>query len=256
MNNTSNFFLKRIAERRLSRLEANNKDKIAAYEINKLSEAEKPFAYGICAYKLFWLFVIGSILGFIFETIWCFITTGRFEMRTSLVIGMFIPIYGFGAIAMTLCLHKLYKSRELWIFLSSAVVGGLVEYLCSLVQQIAFGTVSWDYSKTQYNIGGRTNLTYSLIWGVLGVIWLKDWYPKISKLIEKIPKKQGKVLTYTVLILLVMDVVLSGSSVIRKVERSDCKPVSNFYEVFLDKNFDDAYMNFVFPHMEVCPKHK
>ncbi len=241
----------KMSEFRRLRKEEKEKDIIAAYE-NQISDAAlKPFAYGICAYKLFWLFVISSIYGFVLETVFCFLVTGHFEIRTGLVFGMFIPVYGFGAIALTLGLRKLYRLRDLWIFLCSAVIGGSVEYLSSLIQEAAFGTVSWDYSNTQYNFGGRTNLTYSFMWGILGILWIKDWYPKISKTIERIPKKYGKPITYIVLIIIVFDIMLSAAAVTRKVERYDNDPPKNSFEVFLDQHLDDNYLNFVYPHMKI-----
>ena len=41
------------------------------------------------------------------------------------------------------------------------------------MQQAAFGSVSWEYSDSAFNIGGRTNLMYSIFWGVLGLVWVK-----------------------------------------------------------------------------------
>jgi uncharacterized membrane protein len=241
----------KISEFRRLWKEEKERDKIAAYE-NQISDAAlKPFAYGICADKLFWLFVIGSIYGFALETVFCFLVTGCFEIRTGLVLGMFIPVYGFGAVALTLGLRRLYRLRDLWIFLCSAVIGGSIEYFSSLGQEIAFGTVSWDYSNTQYNFGGRTNLTYSFMWGILGILWIKDWYPKISKAIERIPKKYGKPITYIVLIIVVFDIVLSAAAVTRKVQRFYNEPPKDSFEVFLDQYFDDDYLNFVYPHMKI-----
>jgi uncharacterized membrane protein len=244
----------KIAELRRLRREEKARDQKAAYEAQISDAALKPFAYGICGYKLFWLFVISGIVGFVLETIFCLLVSGRFEMRTSLVFGMFIPVYGLGAVALTLGLRKLYKLRDLWIFLCAAVIGGAVEYLSSFAQEMALGTVSWDYSNTQYNFDGRTNLTYSFMWGILGIFWIKDWYPKISKTIEKIPKKYGKPITYVVLVILIFDGILSAAAVMRKVERYYNDPPKNSFEVFLDQYFDDDYLNFVYPNMKIPEK--
>lgn len=244
----------KIAELRRLRREERERDRKAAYENQISDDALKPFAYGICGYKLFWLFVIGGIVGFVLETIFCFLFSGHFEMRTSLVFGMFIPVYGLGAVVLTLTLHKLYKLRDLWIFLCAAVIGGTVEYLSSFVQEMTLGTISWDYSNTQFNFNGRTNLTFSFIWGILGIFGIKDWYPKISKMIERIPKKCGKPITYVVLILLILDSILSIAAVMRKVKRYYNSPPENAVEVFLDQNFNDDYLNFVYPNMKIPDK--
>lgn len=212
--------------------------------------APRPFAYGIGWYKLFWLFLIGSVLGTVVETIWCLLTKGHFEMRTGVVYGMLIPVYGLGAVAMTVCLRRLYRARDLWIFLGSAVIGGVVEYLCSLFQELAFHTVSWDYSHTQLNFGGRTNMMFSLMWGVLGIVWVKDWYPVLSKWIEKIPKKLGTILTWILFALVLFDCALSAAAVARKTARYYGEPASNAVETFLDTHFDDAYLDWIYPNMK------
>lgn len=48
-----------------------------------------------------------------------------------------------------------------------------------------FGTISWDYSDMPFNIDGRTSLAYAVVWGILGVIWVRELYPAFSRLIEK-----------------------------------------------------------------------
>lgn len=212
--------------------------------------AERPFAYGLCASKLFWVFVLASVLGFPVETFWCWIHTGHFEMRTALVVGMFIPVYGLGAVAMTVCLHPLSNARSLWIFLGSALIGAAVEYGCSLFQELAFGTVSWDYSDMSWNLGGRVNLRYSFFWGILGIVWLKAWYPALSRGIERIPKRIGRPLTGALAVLLVLDMMLSAAAVARKTQRHEGFPPANSFEVFLDRTFSDRYLDWVYPNME------
>ena len=48
--------------------------------------------------------------------LWALLTLHKFEMRVGLVWGPFIPVYGVGAVVMTLLLYKSYKRRDLFIF--------------------------------------------------------------------------------------------------------------------------------------------
>ena len=41
---------------------------------------------------LFWIFIIGSIAGFIFEITVVFFQKGHFELRQGLIYGPFIPV--------------------------------------------------------------------------------------------------------------------------------------------------------------------
>ena len=241
--------LKLISEKSEERAAERQKCVVEKYEEKLPEGAEKPFAYGLSFTKLFWLFMIGNVAGFLMETFWAFFIQRRVELRVGLVWGPFIPVYGFGAVIMTLLLYRFYKKRDLVTFAAAAIVGATFEFFCSLFQELAFGTVSWEYSGTTANIGGRTNLMYALIWGVLGLLWVKDFYPRISKLIEKIPKKIGSPLTVMLCIFMIADMFVSGTAVIRRGQRMKGIPANGGYEMWLDKHFDDKYLDFVYPNM-------
>lgn len=241
--------LKLISEKSEERAAERQKCVVEKYEEKLPEGAEKPFAYGLSFTKLFWLFMIGNVAGFLMETFWAFFVQRRVELRVGLVWGPFIPVYGFGAVIMTLLLYRFYKKRDLVTFAAAAVVGAAFEYFCSLFQELAFGTVSWEYSGTTANIGGRTNLMYALIWGVLGLLWVKDLYPRISKLIEKIPKKIGSPLTVILCVFMIADMFVSGTAVIRRGQRMKGIPANGGYEMWLDKHFDNKYLDFVYPNM-------
>ena len=89
---------------------------------------------------LFWIFIIGSIAGFIFEITVVFFQKGHFELRQGLIYGPFIPVYGIGAILYYVVLNKIKLKNKLQIFLITMLLGGLTEYLCSFMQEKLFGT--------------------------------------------------------------------------------------------------------------------
>lgn len=224
---------------------------VAAYESKLAPGQEKPFAHGLGYSKLFWVFMIGNIVGFIAETLWCFIAPPhKFELRVSLVFGPFITVYGIGAVLMTLILYKLYNKRDIWVFLASMFVGGAFEYLCSFLQQVIFGTVSWEYSDSVMQINGRTNLMYSIFWGIMGMVWIKDVYPRLSRAIESVPKRIGKIATIIVTVLISIDILFSAVAVNRWTQRIEDVPATNAVQEFFDKNFDDDFMELIYPGMK------
>lgn len=219
------------------------------YENNIMNKEDRPFAYGLSLSKLFWLFLIGSFCGTLLETVWAFFVEGHFEMRVGVVMGPFIPVYGGGAVAITLCLYKLYNKNDIIVYAASAVIGATFEYYCSYFQEMFLGTISWDYSDTPFNLDGRTNLLFAFIWGFLGLVWLRYLYPLISRLIEKIPKKPGNIITVILAVFMVVNGVLTIVSIDRKNKRAENIPPQTVIGQFCDTVFTDEYMNFMFPHM-------
>lgn len=233
-----------------AKIEEIKQDNMKEYTQTFESKEDKPFAYGFCFTKLFYLFVIGSFIGTILETIWAFCVDGHFEMRVGMVYGPFIPVYGGGACFLTAALYKLYKLNDTLVFVISAFVGAGFEYFCSWLQEQMFGTVSWDYSDTPFNLDGRTNLMYALIWGFLGLVWVRYLYPWTAKLIEKIPKRAGAIITTFLIVFMAFNGFMSVTATARWTQRTEGVPASNSFEKYLDEKFDNEKMEFLFPGMK------
>lgn len=209
------------------------------------------FASGLNFYKLFWFFLIGSFFGVVAETLWCLVVQHKFEIRWGLIYGPFNPVYGFGAVIMTVCLNKLSFLKDRWIFLICMVIGASFEYLCSLFQEIAFHTISWDYSEVDSNFSGRTSILFAFFWGVLGLIWLKDTYPRISRIIEKIPAKIGIILTWLLFIYMAINMTISALAVWRQTQRACGIESNSVITAFLDENYTDDFLKVMYPNMVV-----
>ena len=233
-----------------AKIEEIKQDNMKEYTQTFDNKEDKPFAYGFCFTKLFYLFVIGSFIGTILETIWAFCVDGHFEMRVGMVYGPFIPVYGGGACFLTAALYKLYKLNDTLVFTISAFVGAGFEYFCSWLQEQMFGTVSWDYSDTPFNLDGRTNLMYALIWGFLGLVWVRYLYPWTAKLIEKIPKRAGAIITTFLIVFMAFNGFMSVTATARWTQRTEGVPASNSFEEYLDEKFDNEKMEFLFPGMK------
>lgn len=210
---------------------------------------EVSFATGVNFYKIVWVFFLSSILGYVIETIYCLVVRGHIESRQGVIYGPFCQVYGFGAVAMVLALHRLTHYKDRWIFLASAVIGGLVEYIISFAQECIFDSVSWDYSNQSANINGRISLLYMLFWGFLGVVLIKNIYPTMSNLIERIPNKQGVIFTWIIVVFLGADLLLSGTAVMRWSERASGAAPKNAVAVFFDEHYPDELLAEIYPNM-------
>lgn len=219
-------------------------------EIERREREENHFARGLNGYKLFWIFFLGCFLGVLIETIWSVVTWGRLEWRAGLVWGPFNLVYGFGTLALGVGLYWLRDKRDGYILLGGALIGSGVEYVCSWVQERLFGSISWDYSGMPFNLHGRINLLYSLFWGILAILWVKDVYPRLARLILKIPNRVGKPLTWVLLVFMVLNTVVSAAAVGRWADRLAGVPPQNQVEELLDQRFPDQRMKWIYPNMK------
>lgn len=193
-----------------------------------------------------WIFVIGCYVGYAIETLWCLIRNGYIESRKSLVLGHLSVAYGMGAVLLTLILVHFQNSSGWKIFLISFLSGTVTEYICSLGQEIFFGSVAWDYSGLPLNINGRVCLLYSLFWGVIGLGWVKLILPLLNKLFTKVRIPFETVLVTAFLIFFCFDALLSAGAAVRMNERKEGLPPSNGIEEFLDAHFDDETMRKIY----------
>ncbi len=206
------------------------------------------FAEGCGFYKLFWMFFIGAVVGDLFETVYCRISMGWWMSRSSLVWGPFSLIWGGAIMLATMLLYKDRNKPDRYIFLVGTVLGGAYEYVCSVLSELVFGRVFWDYSEIPFNLGGRINLLFCFFWGIAAVAWIKWLYPFFSGLIEKIPVLWGYIITWILILFLVVDMAVSGLAMIRYDRRSRGLEPKAAWEEVMDKYFDDARMEKIYPN--------
>ncbi len=212
------------------------------------------FAQGINLYKILLICFVGSFAGVVVELLWCLLKNGYLESRSGLVYGPFNLLYGAGAVALTLALYR-YRNKGNWIsFLGGMLVGSVLEYVCSFGQEMLLGSRSWDYSSMPFNINGRICLLYSVFWGFLGVLWVKNIYPRMAKVILKIPNKAGKIITWILTAFFIFNIVVTCLAVGRWSQRIDGSEPSNAFFAFIDERFPDERMERIFANMEFNQK--
>lgn len=214
-------------------------------------ETNTVFAKGCSFYKLVWIFIFGSLAGAIVEMIFCRISMGFWMSRSSLLYGPFSVIWGFGCVLFTAFLYQARNKNIGMIFISGTIMGGTYEYICSVLSELVFGSVFWDYSHLPLNIGGRINLLYCFFWGIAAVLWMKAVYPLISKWIEKIPKKIGPTISWICIVCMTIDMLLSGIALMRYSSRNEKIEPRNVVEQFLDNTYPDDYMEHRYQNMKL-----
>ena len=206
-------------------------------------------------FNLFWIFVVCCVLGLAIETAYHFavVDPGHYQDRAGLLFGPFSPIYGFGAVLMTVALNRFHDKNVVLIFFVSAVIGGAFEYLTSWFMQFAFGIVAWDYSGTFLSIDGRTNGMFMAMWGVLGVVWIKLFLPWMLKIVNLIPWNWRYAVTTVCAALMIADGGLTLLALDCWYQREAGRAPDNAIEEFCADHFDNAYMTQRFQSMSIDP---
>ncbi len=160
--------------------------------------------------KLFILFFIYSIIGWIVEVIFVSVESKKIVNR-GFLIGPYLPIYGVGAVLITLgSIYIPYMNDSISSsFLISFVICGILEYLTSYVMEKRFSIRWWDYSTKPMNLNGRIWIGNLVLFGLAGVIVVKLINPIIFKLFAKTTDNQFRIATIIVLIIMATDWIFS-----------------------------------------------
>lgn len=215
-------------------------------------------------FNLFWVFVVCCVLGLLIETVYHMVVVdpGHYQDRAGMLFGPFSPIYGFGAVLMTVALNRFYKSNPVIIFVVSAVIGGAFEFFVSWFMQTAFGAVAWDYTGMKlFGVPdpiaaiaqGRTSTPFMLMWGALGFAWIKLCLPYLLKLINIIPWQIRYSFTTICAVLMLVNGIMTLQALDCWFERVSGIQASSPVEQFYAEHFDNQYMENRFQSMSITP---
>ena len=208
-------------------------------------------------FNLFWTFMVGSVIGLIVEIIFHMVVVepGVYQDRAGLLWGPFSPIYGVGAVLMTIALNRFKDRNIVFIFVVCTIIGGGFEYFVSWFMEVAFGATAWDYSDQFLGdlFGGRTCLLFASMFGVLGTVWIKLLLPAFLRLFNLIPWKWRYSVTLVCAAFMLVNCVMTLQALdnwgARKAGHVPAPGIEQFYA----ENFDDEYMANRFQSMTIDP---
>lgn len=152
------------------------------------------------------LFLVYSFLGWIIEVIFTIFVEGKLVNRGFLV-GPLVPIWGTGAILITLFLKP--NDSIFSLIVSSAFVGTILEYIVNYVMEKIFKVRWWDYSQFPFNINGRVCLITSCMFGIAGLLVIKVFNPLFIKLFLMINESVFCILVSVLIVLVCIDFCVS-----------------------------------------------
>ena len=208
-------------------------------------------------FNLFWTFMVGSVVGLIVEIIFHMVVVepGVYQDRAGLLWGPFSPIYGVGAVLMTIALNRFKDRNIIFIFVVCTIIGGGFEYFVSWFMEVAFGATAWDYSNEFLGdlFGGRTCLLFASMFGILGTVWIKLLLPIFLRLFNLIPWKWRYSVTLVCAALMLVNCVMTLQALDNWGARKAGHVPTGGIEQFYATHFDDDYMANRFQSMTIDP---
>ena len=88
---------------------------------------------------------------------------------------------------------------------------------------------------------------YCVLWGILGIIFIKLVYPTLEKILNKIVDKFSiKLVRSFVGVFMIFNITISSMAALRQKERIEDIPADDGLDRFLDNMYPDEYMDEVF----------
>lgn len=200
--------------------------------------------------NLFWLFLTFCLAGYIFETLIAFMEFGSFQSKAGLIYGPFSQIYGIGALLSVLLYRLVRNITHLAQFLFYSATGSIFEFSAGVLQENILGSYSWDYSSHVLSFGtGRTDILYSLVWGLSAMLVVYKVYPMVCRIYGSMDKRTSSIATIAFCTLLSTDMLVTSLAVARYSKRHYGEPPSTSIEAYLDLQFPDDFMERIFPTM-------
>lgn len=159
--------------------------------------------------RYFFYLMVYSILGWVYESIYCSIVEKKLINRGFLT-GPYCPIYGWGAIIDILILGNIRNALALFIL--GVVLTGTLEYITSYVMEELFHARWWDYSDMKFNINGRVCLLGVVVFGFFSVFLIKFMHPTVERFTLMIPNVAFHIITAALFVIYAADNIVTITS--------------------------------------------
>lgn len=156
---------------------------------------------------LFLLFMTYSFLGWCLE-VGCKLIEKKKFINRGFLIGPYCPIYGYGALIMTIILIK-YINDPVTLFIMIILSCSLLEYITSYALEKIFHTRWWDYSKKRFNINGRICLETMIPFGIFGMLIMYITNPFFYNIYNNLPNTILYIISVILFVIYIIDNIIS-----------------------------------------------
>ncbi len=100
------------------------------------------------------------------------------------------------------------------------------------------------------HLGKYINLPFCLVWGLMGLFWVRAAYPFLGRKLEKTVKENHRLAMNLLLVFMVTSQLVTGTALLRMHQRQEGYAAQNRVEQVLDVCFTDQRLQQFFPKMK------
>lgn len=135
------------------------------------------------------------------ECLFNLFVTGKFLNKKTMKYLPLCPVYGIGAVLLIM-IKPILNNNIILYFIAGVIVCSAVENLFNGFFKTAYKIKFWDYSDAKYNFNGNICLSFSVIWGLVSILFLS-----ISDSIMIFLANFPNIITFFLLFCFVLDLV-------------------------------------------------
>lgn len=209
------------------------------------------------------IFFLFSVIGWLMEVILKYMKYRRFINRGYLV-GPYCPIYGCGAVAVTILVNILIGPDSSYgdIFLAGMVVCGVLEYFVGWLMETTYHARWWDYSDKPMNLHGRIWIGNLILFGFGSIVIIKFINPILFEWLDKWSDLAIIFTAVFIILLMITDNIVSGKMMNEVKHEIDASQADNTEEIsrrirelLKSKNILIRRINSAYPHLKARPAH-
>ena len=128
--------------------------------------------------------------------------------------GPWCPIYGFGAVFISLLLSR-HAEDPLAVFGLAILICGILEYSTSYMMEKIFHARWWDYSTKKFNLNGRVCADTLLPFGLLGLLLVYAITPVMFSCFDLLSETMIQIICLSLSLLFLVDITISTTTLVK-----------------------------------------
>lgn len=128
--------------------------------------------------------------------------------------GPWCPIYGFGAVFISLLLSR-HAEDPLAVFGLAILICGILEYSTSYMMEKIFHARWWDYSTKKFNLNGRVCADTLLPFGLLGLLLVYAITPVMFSCFDLLSETMIQIICLSLSLLFLVDIAISTTTLVK-----------------------------------------